>query len=127
MALPVSGPISLGQIAAEFGGAAPHSLSEYYAKTVGIPASGTISFSHFRGKSNKGWTFVGAGPVSRAQRASFPSTAMAGDLAVWCGASNTISDRAPDNFTKIAPNANPTSLSLHTEFVPAVKHRRCGI
>jgi hypothetical protein len=30
MTLPSSGPISLGNLAAEFGGTAPHSLSEYY-------------------------------------------------------------------------------------------------
>ena len=30
MALPGSGTITIAQIAAEFGGDAPHSLSEYY-------------------------------------------------------------------------------------------------
>ena len=52
MALPASGPISLSQIAAEFGGTAPHSLSEYYGKAAGIPAAGAISFSHFHGKTS---------------------------------------------------------------------------
>ena len=51
MPLPATGPISLGQIAAEFGGTAPHSLSEYYGKAAGIPASGEISFSQFHGKT----------------------------------------------------------------------------
>ena len=52
MPLPASGPISLSQIAAEFGGAMPHSLSEYYGKAAGIPASGQISFSQFHGKTS---------------------------------------------------------------------------
>lgn len=52
MALPSSGPISLLQIATEFGGSAPHSLNEYYGKAAGIPASGTISLANFYGKSN---------------------------------------------------------------------------
>lgn len=52
MTLPVSGPLSLSDIAAEFGGAAPHSLSEYYGADTGIPSSGAISISDFYGKSN---------------------------------------------------------------------------
>lgn len=52
MPLPESGPLSMSQIAAEFGGNAPHSLSEYYGVTSGIPNSGAISISQFRGKSN---------------------------------------------------------------------------
>lgn len=58
MPLQTSGPISLGDIATEFGGAAPHSLSEYYrggglvpdtAANAGIPTSGPISLSDFYG------------------------------------------------------------------------------
>ena len=52
MALPSSGAISIAQIAGEFGGTAPHSLSEFYGVASGIPTSGTISLSHFYGKSN---------------------------------------------------------------------------
>lgn len=37
MALPNQGPISLADIAAEFGGSTPHSLSEYYGVAPGIP------------------------------------------------------------------------------------------
>ena len=51
MPLPASGAISLSQIAAEFGGSTPHSMSEYYAAASGIPSSGAISFSQFHGKS----------------------------------------------------------------------------
>lgn len=52
MPLPESGPLSMSQIAAEFGGNTPHSLSEYYGVASGIPNSGAISISQFRGKSN---------------------------------------------------------------------------
>ena len=55
MALPSTGPLSMAQIAAEFGGSVPHSLSEYYGAAPGIPSSGAISFSQFLGAA--------AGPV----------------------------------------------------------------
>lgn len=52
MALPSSGQISLGNIATEFGGSAPHSMSEYVGQ-VGKSASAgqNVSFSNFHGKS----------------------------------------------------------------------------
>lgn len=61
MPLQLSGPISIADIAAEFGGAAPHSLSEYYrggvnvpdtAANAGIPTSGAIKLSDFYGGDN---------------------------------------------------------------------------
>lgn len=52
MALPTSGPLSLQQIALEFGGTAPHSLSEYYGVATGIPTSGTISIANFYGNTS---------------------------------------------------------------------------
>lgn len=51
MALQSSGPISLNDIAGEFGGTTPHRLSEYYGADSGIPSSGTISMSQFYGAS----------------------------------------------------------------------------
>ena len=51
MTLPLSGLISLADIAAEFGGTPPYSLSDYYGVAPGVPTSGTISFSDFYGKS----------------------------------------------------------------------------
>ena len=44
MALPSSGQISLNDIATEFGGTAPHALSEYYSKG-NAPASGEIQIA----------------------------------------------------------------------------------
>jgi hypothetical protein len=52
MALQSSGEISLNDIATEFSGTAPHSLSEYYGVDTGIPSSGEISFSDFYGATS---------------------------------------------------------------------------
>ena len=61
MALPGSGAISIGQIATEFGGGAPHSLSEYYrngalvpnyTQNSGIATSGAINMNGFHGASD---------------------------------------------------------------------------
>ena len=52
MALQNSGTLSIGEIAGEFGGTAPHSLSEYYDAATGIPSSSTISVGEFYGTSN---------------------------------------------------------------------------
>lgn len=57
MALPSSGQLSLADIAGEFGGTAPHSLSEYYGAASGIPTSGQISISDFYGASAVSATF----------------------------------------------------------------------
>lgn len=63
MAIPSSGPLTLGDIQTEFGGSNPISLSEYYAGgsyvpagTTGtygaVPSSGEISIRNFYGTSN---------------------------------------------------------------------------
>lgn len=58
MSIPTSGPLSLEQISSEFGGARPHSLSEYYRNNSlvtnapyneTVPTSGTISIRGFYG------------------------------------------------------------------------------
>lgn len=51
MPLQTSGPISLANVAAEFGGSAPHSMSEYYG-VAGLSSSGILSLSDFYGLSN---------------------------------------------------------------------------
>lgn len=52
MALQSSGAISLSDIATEFGGTTPHSISEYYSAAAGLPASGAITFDDFYGLSS---------------------------------------------------------------------------
>ena len=49
MALPSTGPLTLSQIAAEFGKA--NNLGALYGVTAGIPSSGSISMGMFYGKS----------------------------------------------------------------------------
>ena len=52
-----TGSIRFSQIVSEFGGVSPHKFSEYKALSglgvSGIPASGAMRFSQFRGKSNQ--------------------------------------------------------------------------
>lgn len=50
MPLPSSGVLSMADIAAEFGGAAPHALSDYYG-AGGAPAGPQISIGDFYGRS----------------------------------------------------------------------------
>lgn len=64
MALPNTGAISIGDIAAEFGGVSPHSLSEYYSAGSGIPTSGEISVSDFYGASAATFIEATGGSVS---------------------------------------------------------------
>ncbi len=51
MALQSSGQITIKDIADEFGGSEPHTLSEYYDAASGVPSSGMITVSDFYGKS----------------------------------------------------------------------------
>lgn len=57
MALQSSGAISLNDIATEFGGSQPHSISEYYGVDTGVPSSGTIAFDDFYGTSSALYSF----------------------------------------------------------------------
>lgn len=52
MALPTSGKLSILDIVGEFGGTAPHSLSEYYSAAQGVPSSGQLSISDFYGAAS---------------------------------------------------------------------------
>lgn len=61
MALQNSGRLTFSNIVAEFGGSPPHKLSEYYAKAVGVPASGRLAMSVFYGKSFTRYHTLGGG------------------------------------------------------------------
>ena len=74
MALQTSGAISIGDIATEFGGTAPHSLSEYYGAADGVPASGAISIKGFYGKANI-FTFTISSTQTNANLASLATSA----------------------------------------------------
>ena len=65
MALPGSGQLSINDIVGEFGGSAPHALSEYYrggslvpdsAANSSVPTSGQIKITDFYGAANLVWT-----------------------------------------------------------------------
>jgi len=61
MAIPASGPIGIqNDIVTEFGGTAPHGLTEYYRgaglvgpANTGVPASGQIAIGNFYGAANR--------------------------------------------------------------------------
>jgi hypothetical protein len=78
-----SGSISLLDIANEFGGAAPHSLSEYYGAAGGIPASGAIQLDDFYGAS-AAFTFT---LTSNTQQGNIRTLAVAGG---WDGSSSLV-------------------------------------
>ena len=73
MSIPTQGPVAFSEIQAEFGGTNPISVSEYYlggvnvpigANTDGIPESGAIAISEFRGKTPLGdvvYELIGGG------------------------------------------------------------------
>lgn len=65
MALPSSGQLSINDIVGEFGGSAPHALSEYYrggslvpdsAINSGVPTSGQIKITDFYGAADQLWS-----------------------------------------------------------------------
>ena len=64
MTLPTSGEITFQMIEDEFGGEHPISLSEYYARAAGIPASGEISTDDFYGTSNVAFVAATGGTIT---------------------------------------------------------------
>ena len=61
MTLPASGTISINSLVGEYGGSAPHSMTEYYkggglvlnhSNNASVPTSGQIRLSDFYGQSN---------------------------------------------------------------------------
>ncbi len=103
MALQSSGAISLGDIAGEFGGSQPHSLSEYYGAASGIPSSGAIDFSDFYG-SQAGFEFTIS---SNTQEANLNTLATA---AGWDGSVILIANVASGVYLWSDNTANPGLL-----------------
>ena len=52
MAIQNTGQIKITDVSGEFGGSAPHALSEYYGAATGVPNSGQIALSDFYGTSD---------------------------------------------------------------------------
>lgn len=107
MALQSSGAISLSQIAAEFGGSTPHSLSEYYGVASGVPASGTIDFADFYGTS--------AGPPSSGLIMHMePSAYSSGSTwADSAGTNNQMTKVGSPSYTSSSPEYFTTSNNNH--------------
>ena len=91
MALPSSGTLSINDIVGEFGGSAPHSLSEYYrggplvkniTQNSSVPTSGTIKITDFYGAvkytplsilGNAAWVQSSTLSTSSSQSVTVPS------------------------------------------------------
>lgn len=91
MVLQSSGAISLSDIAAEFGGSTPHSLSEYYG-SGSVPTSGTISFSQFYGQSND---------------------PLGGDIYLISNANNSLTYNSSESFMFWAPGFQGNATEVH--------------
>lgn len=134
MALPSSGTISLQAIAAEFGGSAPHAISEYYrggglvpntSVNAGIPTSGQIAFSNFYGGSaTSPITYTGATSATSGTTTTLslqiPSSAAAGDIALislYRRGSNTV-PTTPAGFTNlVGQGINNNALNVVYKFL----------
>jgi len=91
MALQSSGQISLGDIAAEYGGSAPHSLSEYYGDG-NAPSSGEIQLAaDFYGTSSFTSLSASGGSVSTSGIYKYHTFTSSGTFTVSAtGTSNTL-------------------------------------
>lgn len=92
MALPSSGPLSINDIAVEFGGSVPHFLSEYYGVAAGVPASGTIAITHFYGKSNDASISATGGTISDSGGYRYHTFTSGGTFTVNSAASGAFSN-----------------------------------
>lgn len=118
MTLQSSGALSLSQVQAEFGGANPIGMSEYYAgganvpsATSGVngavPASGTISMSKFYGTSDLAFSPAGG--------TSAGSPEAIGDFAVYPGtASKTITCNQTATWTWTRSGSTQGGASIAT-------------
>lgn len=103
MTLPASGPLSIADIAGEFGGSLPHYLSEYYGAANSIPTSGPLDISDFYGAEQLGpVTYVGANS-QRSNTVGIPAH-QSGDLIVVIAANSTsdVIPSLPSGWTSLA-------------------------
>ena len=103
MTLQSSGAISLSQIAAEFGGSTPHSLSEYYGVASGVPASGTIDLADFYGTSAG---LPSSGLIMHMEPSAYSSGSTWNDSA---GTNNQMTKVGSPSYTSSSPEYFTTS------------------
>ena len=121
MALPGSGTLTFAQIATEFSGSQPNSLSDYYrggslvgAGNTNVPTSGVISFSNFYGAS-AGLTltfssnFNTVNLLAEAAGIGF-NTTTGGTLFVVINSGVTISGTAANNYGIYTDNFPANSI-----------------
>jgi hypothetical protein len=112
MGIPSSGDVNMSEIATEYGGSTPHSLSEYYGEGQGIASSGAINMGSFRGTSGSTIDYLGysenkklGGNNTGSYYATMPSNASSAELIVTCiwhdSATYTAGMTAASGWTKI--------------------------
>lgn len=108
MTLQSSGIIKLTQIAAEYGDAKPHKLTELYGKP-GLPTSGRIDFTDFYGKSayvapvEKSISIAGVVIGNDAKSVASWAANAAGPIVIQIGGVNYTLGRDANNKTTISP------------------------
>lgn len=107
MALQSSGAISLQDIATEFGGSTPHSISEYYGVASGVPSSGTIDFADFYGTSAG---IPQSGLLMEMDPANYSSGSTWNDSA---GTNNDMTKVGSPSYTSTSPEYFTTSDNNH--------------
>ena len=107
MTLQSSGAISLSQIAAEFGGSTPHSLSEYYGAAAGVPSSGAIDFADFYGTSSGP---PSSGLIMHMDPSNYSSGSIWNDSA---GTNNQMTKDGSPSYTSSSPQYFTTSNNNH--------------
>lgn len=108
MTLQSSGAISLLQIATEFGGSAPHSMSEYRG-SGGTPATGAIDFSDFYGTSSSSGP-PSSGLIMHMEPSAYSSGSTWNDSA---GTNNQMTKVGSPTYTSSSPEYFTTSNSNH--------------
>ena len=121
MALPGSGTLTFAQIATEFSGSQPNSLSQYYrggslvgANNTNVPTSGVISFSNFYGASaGVTLTYTASAPIvnllSDAVAAGFNASA-GGTLSVIINSGVVLFGQATTNYAITTGNFPANSI-----------------
>jgi hypothetical protein len=123
MAIPSSGPLTLGDIQTEFGGSNPISLSEYYAGgayvpagTTGtygaVPSSGEISIRNFYGTSAFSLAFNNADNIQ-----IYVTSSGSGPLQAAYGINTDATCTKSGTFTP-SPNSGPTAWGSPTGGTP---------
>ena len=109
MTLPSSGPISLTQIAAEFGVALPARLPTNFYGKPGVPSSGALAMTQFRGLSNATFTPDG-GSMTESGYIEVSVTLSCSIPALWTWTKT--SSPSPYSFASLASGSTNTDITF---------------